>query len=298
MIADGTPLPGADQHHRRRPSTAPICHCRASMRTAISEDQAVFRKVVQAIISRWRPGAPAGQGKTVSTIPATIEEPPTPSAVDAIEERLADMADDNHRLLNGDLHHISLEEVRDALGEDWDSLSLQVTAFAAHQLQRWLGHADCFRPHANEGFLIQFDDLEKDDGDQRAKRAALRLKAELVRQFPQIADASRGPAAGQPPNPAAAQETMAKRLEMVGERVRRAQDNGRGIERGMWRSALGQATLDLLEADTAVTIEALVGQLEARKGSGDLILRSASTGAAIERLRKMPPGSGGSNGRS
>lgn len=56
----------------------------------------------------------------------------------------------------------------------------------------------------------------------------------------------------------------------------------------LWRTALGQATIDLLEAGKAVTIEELIRHLETQMAaSDDSVLRTISTDAAIARLRSL-----------
>lgn len=56
----------------------------------------------------------------------------------------------------------------------------------------------------------------------------------------------------------------------------------------LWRTALGQATIDLLEAGKAVTVEELIRHLETQMAaSDDSVLRTISTDAAISRLRSL-----------
>lgn len=55
----------------------------------------------------------------------------------------------------------------------------------------------------------------------------------------------------------------------------------------LWRTALGQATIDLLEAGRPVTVAELIVHLETRMGVDDSVLRTVSTDAAISRLRLL-----------
>ena len=253
----------------------------------------MLRKLTQTIISRWsgrRPATPpplppAGAGLTAAS---------TSSAADARTERLDGIADENTRLRNGALHLISLEDLRDALGEEqWGVLSPQVSAAAARMLQHWLKPADTLKPRDDTGFLVEFDAFDGDAGARRANRLGLRLKAALVEQFPQLTDQGRGPTVTG--SPMMARGTVLDPLEKSNTPLGADQCSMRGAELGLWRAALGQATIELLEVGTPVTIETLVVQLETGRNADSLVLRSASTGAAIALLRKIAADSRGSS---
>jgi GGDEF domain-containing protein len=201
-----------------------------------------------------------------------------------LEAHLAGLAGDNAALLTGTLQHVGLDEVRDALGHAWPALAPQLLSFAATRLQLWTGLHDEVRRHGGAGFVIRFAHLPQPAADQQAKRLALRLKAELLEQFPQVADGKQRPHVGAA---GPAHEVMARRLE-ASEQYRRSVQRHDGADPRLWRSALGQAVVELLEADGELSAEALITQLQLQSQEGDdLVLRTASIDAAIERLRLL-----------
>lgn len=213
--------------------------------------------------------------------PETAAGATAPSDIVALEARLADLAGADAELQAGAVQHVGLEEVREALGDAWPALAPQLLAFANTRLQLWTGLHDEVRRHGEAGFVIRFAELPQPAAEQQAGRLALRLKSALLEDFPQVADnrQSRAPATGP------AHEVMARRLE-ASEQFRRAVQRHDGADPRLWRSALGQAVVELLEADGELSTDALIAQLQSQEGD-DLILRTASIDAAIERLRSL-----------
>jgi hypothetical protein len=235
---------------------------------------------VQRAAAAWRQPDPDHLPK--ATVEAAAEAA-APNDIETFEAHVAGLAGDNAALLAGALQHVGLDEVRDALGDVWPALAPQLLSFAATRLHLWTGRHDEVRRHGGAGFVIRFADLPRPSADQQAKRLALRLKAELLEHFPQVADGK------QPPHTPSGQahEIMARRLE-ASEQYRRAVQRHDGADPRLWRSALGQAVIELLEADGELSAEALITQLQLQSQEGDdLVLRTASIDAAIERLRLL-----------
>lgn len=241
----------------------------------------MLRLIVQKTVAAWR--RPDPDRPSEAPVEATAEAV-APDDIETFEAHLAGFAGDNAALLAGALQHVGLDEVRDALGDEWPALASQLLSFAATRLHLWTGRHDEVRRHGAAGFVIRFVDLPQPAADQQAKRLALRLKAELLEQFPEVADGT------SPPHAAvagAAHEIMARRLE-ASEQYRRAVQRHDGTDPRLWRSALGQAVIELLEADGKLSAEALITQLQLQSQACDeLVLRTASIDAAIERLRLL-----------
>ena len=212
---------------------------------------------------------------------AATADPAISSSIADFEARLAGLSGDDAALLSGELHHIGLDEVREALGGSWPALAPQLLSFAATRLQLWTGLHDEVRRVGDAGFVVRFVNLPPPVAEQQAKRLALRLKAELIEAFPQVADGRLPP----PVESGAAHEVMARRLE-VSKQFHRAMQNHDGSDPRLWRSALGQAVLELLEADSELSADTLIAQLQSHEAD-DLVLQAASIDAAIERLRAV-----------
>lgn len=239
----------------------------------------MLRLLVQMAVAAWRRPDP-DQAPIAPAEPAVKAAPL--SDIDTLEAHLAGLAGDNAAVLSGALQHLGLDEIRDALGDAWPGLAPQLLSFAATRLQLWTGLRDEVRRHGASGFVIRFADLPRPAAEQQAKRLTLRLKAELLEDFPQVAG-------GKPPRAATgpAHEIMARRLE-ASEQYRQSVQRHDGTDPRLWRSALGQAVLELLEADGEVSAEALIAQLQMQSQEADeLVLRAASIDAAIERLRSL-----------
>lgn len=239
----------------------------------------VLRLLVQKATAAWR-GPDLERAPEAPPQPAA--EATAPSDIEAFEAHLSGLAGDNAGLLAGSLQHVGLDEVRDALGDAWPALAPQLLSFAATRLQLWTGLHDEVRRHGGTGFVVRLANLPQPAADQQAKRLALRLKAELLENFPQVASGNRPPpatAAGP------AHEIMARRLE-ASERYRHAVQRHDGADPRLWRSALGQAVIELLEADGELSAEALIAQLQSLE-CDELVLCAASVDAAIERLRLL-----------
>jgi hypothetical protein len=200
--------------------------------------------------------------------------------MDAFRERLVGLTDDDAGVLSGQLQHLGLEEVRDALAAEWPALAPQVMSFAATRLELWTGRHDEVRRHGEAGFVIKFSGRDRQAADQQAKRLALRLKAELLEAFPQLVDGAALPRDIRP-----AHTVMARQVEAA-ENLRRSCQPPDGSDARLWRSALGQAVLELLEADREVSVDALIAQLQLQP-QDELVLRAASVDAAVQRLRQL-----------
>jgi hypothetical protein len=194
---------------------------------------------------------------------------------------LAGLAGDDAAVLSGELQPVALDEVRDALGGAWPALAPQLVSFAATRLQLWTGLHDDVRRHGDAGFVVRFASLPPPAAEQQARRLALRLKAELVEAYPQVTGNHLPP----PPSPGPAHEVMARRLE-ASRQFRSAMQTHDGSDPRLWRSALGQAVMELLEADSDISAETLIAQLQAHEAD-ELVLQAASIDAAIERLRAV-----------
>lgn len=77
---------------------------------------------------------------------------------------------------------------------------------------------------------------------------------------------------------------MAKSIE---ERIASTMKKVREGDPTLWRHPLAQATVNLLERGTPVTIETLIAEIEVVGESADAVLRRGVSEAAIERLRKI-----------
>lgn len=229
-------------------------------------------------IAAWRRSAPS---RPPASPAEAIAEATSSSSITDFEARLAGLSGDDAAFLSGELHHLGLDEVRDALGDSWEALAPQLVSFAATRLELWTGLRDEVRRTGEAGFAIRFADLPPPVAEQQVRRLALRLKSELLEAFPQVTN-GRDAA---PMNTAAAHEVMARRLE-VSQQFRRAMQNHDGSDPRLWRSALGQAVLDLLEADSELSAETLIAQLQSHEAD-HLVLQAASIDAAIERLRAV-----------
>lgn len=244
----------------------------------------MLRLFVQRAAAAWRRADPERASEAPTETPVeTAATAAAPSDIEAFEARLAGLAGDDAAVLAGHLQHVGLDEVRDALGDSWPALAPQLLSFAAARLQLWTGADDEIRRLGEFGFVIRFVDLPQPAAAQQARRLALRLKAELLEQFPQVAGGEQPPRAAAGP----AHEVMARRLELS-EQYRRSVQRHDGTDPRLWRSALGQAVLELLEAGDEVSAEALITRLQMHSQEGDeLVIRAASIDAAIERLRLL-----------
>lgn len=145
----------------------------------------VFRDVLRAITS-FLVAAPATSTYAKADAPGAADRP-HPAADDDMSFQQA-MHGRSH-VVAGSLELIGLDDVRDALGEDWPALSNKVTEFAEQEMQRCLDPTDIFRRHGESGYLIHFDGLDKVAAETKASRTALRIKARLVEQMPEVAEA-------------------------------------------------------------------------------------------------------------
>ncbi len=94
----------------------------------------------------------------------------------------------NH-VVAGSLELVGLDDVRDILGEGWTAVSLRVAELAEREIELCLDAEDIFRPYGDATYLIHFDRLDKGAAEQKAKRIALRVKATLVDEIPEVAQA-------------------------------------------------------------------------------------------------------------
>lgn len=92
-------------------------------------------------------------------------------------------------ILAGSLELVGLDDVRNIMGDAWPSIATQVSEIAVQELQRCLDPSDIFRPHGEASFLIHFEGLDKVAAENKAQRTALRIKAALITQVPEIAAA-------------------------------------------------------------------------------------------------------------
>lgn len=149
----------------------------------------MLRAFLELIETLLHPKAP-GNGRPQAAVAANVVAPPAaPTAAEAFEDRLSEIAAQQDSVIAGSLELIGLDDVRDALGDLWAAVSLQVSEFATAEIEQCLDPDDIFRPHGESGFLIHFDGLDKDESDRKAKQIALRIKAGLAERFPQVADA-------------------------------------------------------------------------------------------------------------
>lgn len=149
----------------------------------------MLRAFLELIETLLNPEAP-GNGRREAAVAANVVTPlAAPTAAEAFEDRLSEIAAKQDSVIAGSLELIGLDDVRDALGDLWAAVSLQVSEFATAEIEQCLDPDDIFRPHGESGFLIHFDGLDKDESDKKAKQIALRIKAGLAERFPQVADA-------------------------------------------------------------------------------------------------------------
>jgi hypothetical protein len=243
-------------------------------------------KFKELVGSPWKRQPPAAEPAALDQL-EIIGPKSQFSAVDVLKDRLADIADDNDGLLTGVLQPLSLDDVRDALGSQWPALSGQVLASASRHIDYLLGPGDSARRHGETGFLVRFAGVGKEAGALRAARLALRLKAALFGQFPQLSGSDNEPPPSDAPASKLAHEVMKSQFEVFAERRRQARAEAVATDPRLCRSALGQAVCDLLDAGTPITAVALIGQLQTRRGTNDLILKAASIEVAIARLEQL-----------
>ncbi len=112
-----------------------------------------------------------------------------PSPADPFNNQLAKTLLARNHVVAGSLELVGLDDVRDILGEGWTAVSLRVAELAEREIQLCLDAEDIFRPHGDATYLIHFDRLDKSAAEQKAKRIALRVKARLVEEIPEVAQA-------------------------------------------------------------------------------------------------------------
>jgi hypothetical protein len=105
------------------------------------------------------------------------------------EENLSLLLRTNKDLLAGSLELIGLEEIRGALGDKWELLAERVLDLAQKELRRSLEPSDFVRRHGHASFLIHFGHLDKAAAEEKTRRAAIRIKAALIEQVPDVAQA-------------------------------------------------------------------------------------------------------------
>lgn len=105
------------------------------------------------------------------------------------DEKLALLLQSRRNLLAGSLELIGLEEIRGALGDKWELLAKRVISLAESELRRSLDPSDSFRRHGDASFLIHFDGLDKPAAEEKTRRTAARIKAALIEQIPDVAEA-------------------------------------------------------------------------------------------------------------
>ena len=119
--------------------------------------------------------------------PPAHESPrPAPSAFDAA---LAGAIAGRSRIVAGSLELLGFEDIRTALGDQWEAVSRRVIDIAAREIRLCLDPADLVRPFGDAGFLIHFDSLDKAAAEAKARLMALRVKARLIDQVPEVAGA-------------------------------------------------------------------------------------------------------------
>lgn len=117
----------------------------------------------------------------------SADAPPAPPVV--FEDELALKIAGRDSIIAGSLELIGLDDVRNIVGDAWPSIAAKVNEVVLDELQRCLDPSDIFRPHGEASFLIQFDGLDKTAAENKAQRTALRIRAALIGQVPEIAEA-------------------------------------------------------------------------------------------------------------
>jgi hypothetical protein len=105
------------------------------------------------------------------------------------EEKLSLLLRTKNDLLAGSLELIGLEEIRGALGDKWELLAERVINLAQKELRRSLDPSDFFRRHGAASFLIHFGCLDKAAAEEKTRITAIRIKAALIEQVPDVAQA-------------------------------------------------------------------------------------------------------------
>jgi hypothetical protein len=132
--------------------------------------------------------AAAGPEATEVAGPVAVEA----AEPDAFADRLQAMANDpalqGTPLVAGSLELVGLEDIRDALGDAWEQVAETAKTVAEAELQLQLGEADVYRHYDAFSYVVCFADLDKAEAAVRAGNIALKLKAKLIFQIPQIAE--------------------------------------------------------------------------------------------------------------
>jgi hypothetical protein len=117
----------------------------------------------------------------------SAHQPAAPPAL--FEDELALKIAGRDSIIAGSLELIGLDDVRNIVGDAWPSIAAKVNDVVLGELQLCLDPSDIFRPHGEASFLIQFDGLDKTAAENKAQRTSLRIRAALIGQVPEIAEA-------------------------------------------------------------------------------------------------------------
>jgi hypothetical protein len=91
-------------------------------------------------------------------------------------------------IVSGSLELVGLEDVRHALGDEWDVISDTAIAIATMELQLQLGETDIFRLDGKFSFIVCFAELDRAAATMRAGEIALKIKSRLAAEIPEIAE--------------------------------------------------------------------------------------------------------------
>lgn len=109
--------------------------------------------------------------------------------VEPFDHALSVKTEAHDSIIVGSLELIGLDDIRNIMGESWPAIAAKVSEIAQQELQRCLDPSDIFRSHGEASFLIHFGSLDKLAAEHKAQRTALRIKAALIEQVPEIAEA-------------------------------------------------------------------------------------------------------------
>jgi hypothetical protein len=112
-----------------------------------------------------------------------------PEPVEAFERQLTQRVATQGRLVVGLLQLLGLDDLRDALGENWAGLSKETIDFAAEEIHRALGPNDIVCPDSGPGFLVCFGSPDQIAAEEKAGEIKQRIEAGLLERHPDVAAA-------------------------------------------------------------------------------------------------------------
>lgn len=148
----------------------------------------VIKSVVDALLGLLNPTLPALEPQGLLPAGPRLGRQAFDSRLRLFADRDVDGADP---LLAGSLELVGIEDLRQALGDDWPAIADRAREVAELELQMQLGPSDIYRLHSDSLFLVCFATLDQQKAEVKAREIAANIRASLIEHLPELGEALR-----------------------------------------------------------------------------------------------------------